>query len=546
MVNKLIKNVLLINPPGKLYVRADGGIGERKHCAPPIGIAYIAACLEQSGYDVSVIDALAEGYDNEIYSPPFLIYGLPIDQIVDKGKSIIPDVIGISILFSNRIIEAHQIARSLKKALPEVKIVFGGQHPTAMPLDVMQNNAIDFVLTGEADRSMPQLMDALNGLISFEKIGGVFYRNSDGEICDTMQQVSAAKVGKGWKYYGLKQAPVPKKLDDLPYPAWHIFPMETYWNSNVRVGGGDIMRQRFAVMMSSRGCPHSCNFCTSPLLSGFKAYRQRSNESVINEIRHLIDTYGVQEIQFLDDNFFVGAPRVKRLCKMLKDEFGEDDVIFSVPAGADINAIDEETIDLMAEASFHKVVLAIEAGDPDVQKKSVDKIVKLDRVVHLVDYIRNRNMTVHSLFMIGFPDETASQIQKTVDLALSLNVDDFFISIATPLPGTPLYDDCLKRGLLVDGFDPNNLRYSVSNIKLPDMPGEELESIRRTAWVEMKSRQHRQTGSIIKGSLHEFKRHEDYEHAGLKTRLTNTKRSSRNGGDNPIFRKSGQTVNDAQ
>ncbi len=528
MVKKQINHILLINPPGKLHVREDGEIGERKHCAPPIGMAYIAACLEQNGYAVSAIDAIAEGYDDEIYSPPFLIYGLPVHQIVAKAQAMNPDVIGISILFSNRINVAYHIARSLKKVLPHVKIVFGGQHPTAMPLDVMKNNVVDFVLTGEVDRSMPQFMDALNGLISLEKIRGVFYRNPAGEICDTMQQISAARVGNGWKYYGLKQAPVPNKLDDLPYPAWHLFPMETYWNSNVRVGGGDIMRQRFAVMMSSRGCPHSCNFCTSPLLSGFKAYRQRSNESVIKEIKHLIDMYGVQEIQFLDDNFFVGAPRVKRLCKMLRDEFGEDDIIFSVPAGTDINAIDEETIDLMAEANFHKVVLAIEAGDPDVQKRSVGKVVKLDRVAHLVEYIRGRNMTVHSLFMIGFPDETAHQIQKTVDLALSLNVDDFFISIATPLPGTPLYDDCFQRGLLVDGFDPNNLRYSVSNIKLPDMPGEELESIRRTAWVEMKSRRHRQTGSITKGSLYEFKKHEDYEHAGLKTRLTKIKRSSRN------------------
>ena len=153
---------------------------------------------------------------------------------------------------------------------------------------------------------------------------------------------------------------------------------------------------------------------------------------MIAEIRHNIDTYNVQEIQFLDDNFFVSKKRVKDLCKMIAEEFGDDDVIFSVPAGTEVNAMDEEMVDLMAAANFHKVVLAIEAGDGSIQSKHVEKKVKLDRIPALVDYIKSRGMTVHCLFMIGFPDETKAQITKTIDLAMSLNVDDFFISVATP------------------------------------------------------------------------------------------------------------------
>jgi|TARA_Y100000294_G_scaffold148315_1_gene144653 radical SAM superfamily enzyme YgiQ (UPF0313 family) len=522
------QKILLINPPGKLFVREDGNIFERKHCSQPIGLAYLAASLLTHGYDVEVLDTLAEGYENERYVEPFIIYGLDMEDIKQRILSVKPDVIGISVLFSNRIGEAHQIAGAVKDMLPEVKIVLGGQHPSATPMEIMKDPNINFVISCEADLSLIQLMNALNHRMPLNNIRGLYFRSSDGAIHDSMSKTPAVLNGKGWKYYSRKDAPIPQDLDELPMPAWHLFPMETYWKSAVRVGGGDIMRERFGVLISTRGCPHVCNFCTCPLLSGYKAYRQRSNENVIKEMRHLIDQFGVQEIQFMDDNFFVSKPRAKRLFKMINDEFQDSGVIFSVPTGADVNAIDEETIDLMAAANFHKVVLAIEAGDPAIQKSAIEKAVKLDRVAHLVDYIRSRGMTVHSLFMIGFPGEKATQIHRTVDLALSLDVDDFYISIATPLPGTPMYDDCVERGLLVDGFDPNNLRFSISNIKLPDMSGQELEALRRNAWLKMKSRSHRQTGSVTKGSIREFQEHSEYEKAGLKTEVSNLKNTSRN------------------
>lgn len=511
------QKVMLINPPGKIYVRPDGTVGERKHCVPPLGLAYLAAALEKAEYEVEVFDVLAEGYMNERYDSPFMIYGLDIEDTLKRVAESRPDVIGISVLFSNRGGEAIRMAMAIKELLPETKIVFGGQHPTSMPGTIMEVEAIDFVLCGEADHTIVELMDAMNGAFHFSEIKGLYYREN-GKVIDSMAAIKPAVQGDGWAYYNRKDAPVPNNLDELPRPLWDKFPMEAYWTAEVRVGGGDVMRDRFAVMMSTRGCPHTCYFCTSPLLSGYKAYRRRTNEDVVNEIRWLVDTYGIREIQFLDDNFFVSAPRCKSLCKILKKEFANEDVIFSVPAGTEVNALDDELIDLMAEANFHKVVLAVEAGDQDIQNELIDKKVKVGRLPGIVQRIREKGMTCHGLFMIGFPNEKMAQIQKTVDLARSIEFDDFYISVVTPLPGTPLFDQCIKDGMLVEDFDVNNLRYSYSNIVLPDATNDMIERIRRETWLEMKEQRKRHLGTLAKGATREFKDYHEYETAGFKVK----------------------------
>ena len=299
-------------------------------------------------------------------------------------------------------------------------------------------------------------------------------------------------------------------------PAWHVLSMEAYWETDVRIGGGDVQRERYAVMMSTRGCPHVCYFCTSPLVSGFKGYRRRSNDSVIQEIRWLHDAFGVREIQFLDDNFYVSKPRVKALLKEVAAEF--PDMVFGVPAGTEVNALDEEVIDLMAEANFYKALLAIEAGDPELQQSLIDKKVKVHRIPEVVSRLRGKGIETRALFMIGFPDETRDQIERTVALAKSLDIDDFYISLVTPLPGTPLYDECVERGLLLDGFHLNNIRFSVASITLPDTTPDELEGIRRSVWLEAFEEKRRRMAEKIPGQRQRrFSEVQDYELVGFNS-----------------------------
>jgi len=244
-----------------------------------------------------------------------------------------------------------------------------------------------------------------------------------------MESLKPVHTGSTWKHYSVKDMAVPKDLDSLPYPAWDLFLMNNYWESNVRIGGGDVVKERYAVMMATRGCHHSCSFCYSSLMSGYKGFRYRSNESIINEIKWLIDKYDVEEILFVDDNFFVGKKRVKSLLKLFIKEFPK--ICFQAVGGTEVKCLDKEMIDLMADANFHKVLLSIEAADEDIQKFSIDKNVPISKVTEYVDYFKSKKVEIRALFMMGFPGETRQQIEKTVRMARELNVDDFYLSIVT-------------------------------------------------------------------------------------------------------------------
>jgi magnesium-protoporphyrin IX monomethyl ester (oxidative) cyclase len=416
-------------------------------------------------------------------------------------------------LFSNRATEAAELAKAIKENYPGCPIIMGGQHPSGIPEAIIASEDVDYVLTGECDTSIVLLLNSLNGRFPMDQVPSLYYKQ-DGQVLNTLSGNKPAVQGDGWQYLLRDDSPNPANLNELSFPAWHLFPMEAYWDAEVRVGGGDVMKERYAVMVSTRGCPWTCDFCTSPLMGGFKGYRRRTNEEVVAEIRWLADEFGVEEIKFLDDNFFVSKPRVKSLLKVLAEEF--KDMVFSVPSGTEVNALDAETIGLMAKANFYRVTLAIEAGDQEVQEARISKNVKIDRLGEITRLIKESGMETHALFMIGFPDETRAQIMKTVALAKSLVVDDFYFSVVTPLPGTPLYDECVRRDLLYDDFDVNNIRYSVANIKLPDMSREELEGLRRSVWLEKKAEMAESQPDNKESTYRQFEDSTEYEFAGWK------------------------------
>jgi radical SAM superfamily enzyme YgiQ (UPF0313 family) len=505
---------LLINPPGKVYVYPDGSPAHRKHCTPPLGLAYLAASARDAGYTPHIIDILAEGYSHEEFDAPFLVYGLPWNAIRQRVIDFAPDVVGISVLFSTVIREALEIARKIKEIFPDVPIVFGGQHPTGAAREVMAYPQVDYVMLGEADLSFPRLLDALNGRVPLKDVPALVYRE-DGAIHNTMDSVAPVVQGNGWFYFHRKDSGIPLDLDDLPMPAWDLFNFSNYWNTDVRYGGGDVARNRFIVMATTRGCPHACTFCTSPLNSGYKAYRKRSIESVIKEVRWLVETWGVEEIHFVDDNFNVGKAHAKKLMQRFIEEF--PGILFSATGGTEVNAVDEDVADLMAKSGFYRVQLAIEAGDQDVQNASVDKKVNISRVPRVIEMLKSRGIEVRGLFMIGFPGETRQQIQRTLDLARGLDLDDFYISLVTPLPGTPLYDECLEKGLFTENYNMNDVRYSFSSIKLPDVSTQELESMRRTVWREAFDERQRRLAERGAPKHRHFVDRQTYEAAGFKT-----------------------------
>lgn len=510
--NKL--KMLLVSPPGKVHIYKDGTPAHRKHCTPPLGLAYLAASLNAAEYRVAVIDMLAEGYNKERLVGSDLIYGLDTNDLIDRIEKEKPDIVGVSVLFSFIIKDVLELCEEVKKKLPHIQIVLGGHHPSAMPAEVIVNDAVDFVLVGEGEISIVKLMDALSGLIPIEEVQSLYYKK-DNEILNTMTNKKAVVEGNGWAWHRPKDSGIPSKLDDLARPLWEIFPMEAYWASNVRIGGGDVVRARNAVMLSSRGCPHACFFCSSALTSGYKGFRLRELDEVVKEIKWLKDTYGVQEIDFLEDNFFASKTRVRQVLERFAQEFGDSDLIFSAPGGTEVNKLDKEIIDLMVKARFFKVLIAIESGDQEMQDARIDKKVDLNRVFDIVEYLKEKKIEVRALYMIGFPGEKKSQIMKTIELAKTLPVDDFYISIVTAVPGTPMYDECVRDNLFVEGYDVGDIRFSASRIKLPDTTAEELEFLRRNTWLEAFEARRKAMNREIETKHMKFDTISDYERVGF-------------------------------
>lgn len=459
-----IRRVLLMSPPGKVTVSPEGSV-EQKLAVPPLGLAYLAANLRAHGYEVKILDVMIEGYwQDRRTETGAVIYGLDDAEVVRRIVDYDPDLIGVSCLFSNRGLEALDLCKLAKEAAPEAHLVMGGQHPTGMPQIVLDPN-VDYILYGEADNSLVRLAETIG---------------AGGNLTDVPQIV--LKKGDNFWRSPNNDYPDPKALPD---PAWDLVDIEKYWDADMPLYGLPSEKQeKFLVMISTRGCPHNCYFCTAPMMTD-RRFRVREIEDVIAEIRANVEGYGLNRVYFWDDNFFINKKRTKQLLRAMIEAF--PDVMFECPSGAEANALDEEVVALLAEAGFTRLQLPIEAGTEEIQEAKVDKNVKLDRIPDLVRTIQSHGIVVTGSFMVGFPHETKEQIDTTFRRATELNMDSISISIVNPLPGTGLYEECEAEGLFHDDFDPQEIRWSRESIKLDGVPRGYLARKRREVWRDYMS-----------------------------------------------------------
>lgn len=464
-LRKNVKKVMLINPPGKIAITSQGS-RERKLAVPPLGLAYLAASLARAGIEVDILDVLIEGYENEQLADNTITYGLSESDIRKRIREFNPDMIGVSCLFSNRGEDALNLCKIAKEEVPDAYVVMGGQHPSGYPVLVLDPN-VDLILYGEADMAIVALIEAINKGTDLKEVAQIILKDGD-------------------TYWKSPKSFQPGVMD-VPLPAWDYVKLEKYWQAGLAdyeiAHGGE---KRFMVMITSRGCPHDCNFCTAPMMTD-RRYRRREIEDVVAEIDLYVKKYGITEVNFWDDNFFIDTKRVKKLLAALAENF--PGLSFQVPSGAEINAIDDEVIELMAKARFKKLFMAVESANEEIQASHVDKKVKLHRVHALVEKLRKVGIISEGSFMVGFPGETKEQIDNTFKRAQEFGFDRISISIVNPLPGTDLYDECVEKDLLHKDFNPQKVRWSMENIKLDGVERGYVEKQRRVIWMNyMKER----------------------------------------------------------
>ncbi|MBF0587520.1 MAG: B12-binding domain-containing radical SAM protein [Magnetococcales bacterium] len=458
-----IRRVLLIAPAGKITLTKEGS-RERKLAVPPLGLAYLAAQLQLLDVQVEILDALIEGYQQERVVGRTIYYGLDDAAIRRKLEAYKPDMIGISCPFSNRAQDVLKLAKMAKQTCPEAHLVMGGQHPSGMPEMVLDPH-VDYLLFGESDLALPRLIRAINGGHPLDRVGQLIYKTTAG-----FHQVEDYQ---------------PPLVEDLPWPAWDKVDLQRYWQAGLADYEVHEGEKRFMIMLTSRGCPHNCGFCTAPMTSR-RHYRLREIDDVMAEIHHNRARYNPDEIHFWDDNFFIHRKRVKTLLRRVIRE--TPDLRYQVPSGGEVNAFDDEMIELMAEAGFNKIFLAVESANAEVQDRMVAKRVNLDRIEKIVEKCQKAGLITEGVFMVGFPGETKEQIDHTFQRATQYGFDRLSFSIVNPLPGTALYRQCLEEKLFHDDFDGFDIRWSKENIRLEGVERGYIARRRREVWQDYMSK----------------------------------------------------------
>lgn len=458
MAGRITRRILLVKPPSTHILGTEG-----KRSGFPLGLGYIAAVLEKTNqYEVEILDATIEGINTEIKLAPDLYqFGLSLTEIKTRIENFKPDVVGISCLFSIQQNAAMSVANIVKEISPDIVTVMGGAHPSALPEYILQSPQIDYVVQGEAEESFLTLLRTLEEGGNLKTVDGLAFKEN-------------GKIVVNPKLSFIKN------LDSLPAPSRHLtrFPMYTEEGRQ----HGVAKRFPFAQIITTRGCPAKCIYCAKRVLWG-NSYRMRSLSNVFNEIESLVTTYGIKEIHLEDDNFTVNRKRVLDFCRTVKEH--KLDLTFITPNGLALWTLDDEVLEAMKEAGFYSLAIAVESGSQSVLCR-IKKPTKIASIKPLVSKMKSLGFYTKGFFMIGFPEETREEINKTIRLAEELDLDSFSFFIVTPLPGSEIFNDCVNKGLLDLGqYDFTYNRYASANLQLSKVAPYDLEVVRKEAWLKI-------------------------------------------------------------
>lgn len=450
MTNRRIEKVMLIRPSNTLP--KDSIL----RLTTPFSLLYLGAVLRNANYDVKILDSCCDGYYNRTFGSQDVTYGLSDEEVVKRVKEFQPDIAGVTSMFSSQQKMALHYC-DLVKSAGDMPVVIGGLHSSLFPKETLQYPSVDYVVMGEGESRLLNLLEDLNkGKMDFE-FDGVAYRESNG---------------------GLKVNPMTSRIGDLntlPLPARDLIDMERYIQVGLPIGPFT-RRERVEQVMTSRGCPFFCNFCSAADYFGHKL-RTRSADNVISEIEELVNKYGIQEIQFSDDNLTADKKRAKELFRRLKDY----NLSWCTPNGVMVNTLDEEMIRLMAESGAYQITFAIESGSERVLKEIMRKTVPpKNRVKKLVDLCRETGIQTHATFIVGLPGERKEEIYTTLQYPFDMGFNSVSFFIASPLPGSRLREECKRKGYLTED---HKLNVKTAEIVIPPdspdyvMPNEELERL---------------------------------------------------------------------
>ncbi|MHA2353231.1 MAG: B12-binding domain-containing radical SAM protein, partial [Candidatus Thorarchaeota archaeon] len=369
---------------------------------PPLGLGYLASYLREFGsHEVVIHDGMLHQTNDCEFT-----------ELISRFR---PDVVGISAQATPAIYDVYRLASVVKDSDSDCKVVVGGAHASFSD-DLILRDApqIDFVVRGEGEHVMFDLLERM-GTDQLEKVKGITYRENS----------------------NIKRNPLStpiEDLDSLPFPAYDLLDMNQYLQGPIRVG----------TMISSRGCPYRCTFCSSSRSSG-KKWRGRSAENVIAEVDLLVKRYKIDELEFLDDLFCYDPLRVRKICDLMRTR--NYSLGWTCSIRADILSDNPLMAKWVKKAGCRSVYVGVESGSQRVLDM-MRKGTTLKQVWRANEIARWANLERIFSFVLGYPGETVEEAISTIDIACRLDPEVAQFTICTPYPGTPLFEHAKKEGLL--------------------------------------------------------------------------------------------------
>ena len=452
--------VLLINPAG--YESKYKKHKLISYTAIPLGLAYAASVLEQSGHKVKVLDAQVIGMDKK-----------DLEIYVKKVK---PDAVAFA-AFTPSFNYAAEQASLVKEVYPDIPVIMGGMHTTFLPEQSLQlAPGVDYIIRGEGDFTTTKLINALeNNEPNIKDIQGLSFR--DGE--------------KNGKFYHTPDAPLIKNLDEIPFPARHLFPNELYHFFGSSLKGTS--------MVSSRGCNRTCSFCSCTAFYNHK-WRARSPKNVVEEMMYIQEKYKATIVGFMDDCFALNKKRVFEMCDMIKKTGIHENLCWGSALRVDHMSYD--VLFKMRKAGCAMLFYGVESGDQKVLD-NVQKGTTIKMIEDTFKWARKLGINTIASLALGLPGDTFQGCLRTIEWVRRKLRPSFVVwAAATPYPGTPFYEEALEKGWLKEvPTDWTGFTMIDPVLNLTDMKKEDVKNLIKYAYKSM----HLNLGYLINRLAYEVK-----------------------------------------
>lgn len=431
MISLNLKKILLVHPLGYKKETASNDISRIANIIPPIGLVGIAAYLEKRNIYTSVIDCYARPDSDRL-----------IHDYISLEK---PAYIGLSCTTST-FLDGVRIAEMAKKILPEMQVVFGGAHVSALKERVLKDYPIiDYVAVGEGEETLAELIE--NGRGGVSSVMGLIYREKTGEIRYTGRRTNTLE------------------LDLLPFPAYEKldgFPLA------YRAPLFNYPKAPSSSCITSRGCPYACSYCDRSVFG--RSFRFNSAEYMYEHVNYLNERFGVRHIIFYDDQFTFKRDRVVNFSEMMINR----PLKLSFNCVVRAEHIDYDLLLMLKAAGCWMISIGIETGDEDLLSQHRQN-VNLSFLSEKIRLIKKAGIRTKGLFMIGLPGETEAAVSKSMEYVFSNPIDELNIAKFTPFPGSPIYKSIHELG----EFDENwELMDCMNFLFIPNgMTKEKLEEL---------------------------------------------------------------------